>query len=85
MEWQPIETAPNDGMIVVYCPPEDAKFEFFEGEGTEMVDDPKPAFVGCAQWCEDECEFAIFSFFWPGDLSQPTHWMPIPDPPEATP
>ena len=83
MEWQPIETAPKDGVIIVYCPSEDAKFEYFEGEGEEMVDDPKPAFIGCAEWCEDECEFVIFSFHWLSYTSQPTHWMPLPPPPET--
>ena len=81
--WQPIETAPKDDMIIVYCPPEDAKFEFFEGEGAEMVDDPKPAFIGCAQWFEYDCGFGVFGIHWLGDTSQPTHWMPLPAPPAA--
>ena len=59
--WQPIETAPRDGTLVI------VRTNFVEG---------LPAFTTCcayhpdAGWCVDE-------------LREPTHWRPLPQPPEG--
>ena len=59
MTWQPIETAPKDGAIVLV---------FIGGiMGTGFWDDEVD------DW--ELCGYLIGS-------AKPTHWMPLPDPPE---
>lgn len=96
MTWQPIETAPKDGPILVYCP-----------EGVEIPERtycwPKDMtmHVLIAHWhapdrrTHDEAGwYAPFTEFDGGVYDDPscefesvrldpTHWMPLPDPPEV--
>ena len=66
MEWQPIETAPKDGTVVL------------------LAGCRKPV---AAAWLEDEIDWwhvddnkrGPFALRGPG----PTHWMPMPPPPQA--
>jgi hypothetical protein len=68
MEWQPIETAPNDGETVVlgfYRINEDCHFinpVYFDGH-----------FWLTFSYHGEGREFYV----------EPTHWMPIPEPPQA--
>ena len=56
--WQPIETAPKDGTLVLLCKANDPGWP-----------------MRCRRWQEDH---------WRGqDADEATHWMPLPDPPEA--
>lgn len=94
-EWQPIETAPKDGEVVLIARRFDADPDF---EGV-------PGGVVCAGYWEegygdgpdymgmdDGWHDLRFSEFLPGrsfgnpdyrhEGSQPTHWMPLPPPPE---
>lgn len=79
-DWQPIDTAPKDGTVILLA------------GGTwgddELADAPR---VMAARWyktnrgnycwnaCEAEAGYSIFPY------KNPTHWMPLPEPPENTP
>lgn len=71
--WFPIETAPKDGTQVLLLVPNWGKPD----QGTHCV---------VAQWSDDtddECKWVRdpgdeFSNTWP-----PTHWMPLPEPPNG--
>jgi hypothetical protein len=62
MEWQPIESAPKDGM----------PFLAYFGNGEQHVVD----IAG-----DGECRRPMDEAAW----ELPTHWMPLPEPPEKTP
>lgn len=74
-QWQPIETAPNDGTLMWLC---------------RSGDDYEPSLGWWAEAVpsDEDCEYdngmdaGWFSQggFWPGG-DQPTHWMPLPEPP----
>ena len=72
-KWQPIETAPKDGtVILLYEPDDDVKDrpQTFVG----CWDEDRPTRVYGTQWmCE---EYDAFNHY-------PTHWMELPAPPEA--
>lgn len=60
-EWQPIETAPVDGLFLVYMP-----------------DEPPHSRFHVARWHPNAKVIGhVFAF----DLTKPTHWMPLPEPP----
>lgn len=67
MKWQPIETAPKDGTDILV----------FTDRGVFEA-----AFVGDSYW-----EFAVADFHGclccSGNGDNPTHWMPLPQPPET--
>ena len=74
MNWQPIETAPKDGSIVVAG----AYMDEYAGEY-------EPIQTGRLIW---EVELARFDGRWLStDLDEalicPTHWMPLPQPPKG--
>lgn len=67
--WQLIETAPKDEAVLV---------AFVEPRPLKR---PRSSFVG-------EAEYRNGQWWWPNDYDgaidpQPTHWMPLPDPPTA--
>lgn len=63
-EWQPMETAPRDGkLILVFAPGTSDKWDGDLGSLTTV----------CA-WHPD-AGFCVC------ELREPTHWMPLPDPP----
>ena len=72
-DWQPIDTAPRDGTQVLLYVPQD-------------TDDEMPSFIAQG-WYES----GIFDRRWyeaAGECvcdPQPTHWMPLPAPPEQQP
>lgn len=59
-DWQPIETAPHDRLILVYAP----------GIPTMHL----PSITCTCMWHED-------AGFCVDELREPTHWMPLPEPP----
>ena len=93
MDWQPIETAPKDGTLILgFGPGVDG--------WTWPVGKPMPQQFSVTRWTEheieqdEEIEPGLFRKVkvkalggWRGtSLSwfTPTHWMPLPKPPEAT-
>ena len=65
-EWQPIETAPKDGRVVLCI-----------GHGSVVMIEPMQYYAsdegmdnGCWGWLEGD-----------GPRKPPTHWMPLPAPP----
>jgi len=67
-EWQPIETAPRDGTIILVYP--DINVSYW---GYTKDDDCPHGWIG--RYC-----YTVDNY----DTINPTHWMPIPDPPRAT-
>ena len=70
MEWQPIETAPKDGTSCLVV----------AGDGN----------VGEASWCGPDGWWWINTHLehWADSIDfrhgEPTHWMPLPDPPKTS-
>lgn len=70
MTWQPIETAPKDGDVLLYCP----RRGVVRGrwDTSKYAKKPRP------YWTNDrECLWGIAAT----RDDQPTHWMPLPSPP----
>lgn len=65
--WRPIETAPKDGTQILAWAP-----DFY------------PGFYGVAEWAEkqDWRPETVAGWFW-NYATRPTHWMPLPTPPQA--
>jgi hypothetical protein len=72
-EWQPIETAPKDGTAILVCS------AWTMPDGLYRVGWIADGFFDGGHWL----------FGWldldPEEYSPPTHWMPLPAPPETTP
>lgn len=69
MQWQPIETAPKDGTrLLAYWPP------VFGGDN-----------AGCATTWWVVTSSGLFGWESPWEYAdrEPTHWMPLPEPPRA--
>lgn len=75
MEWQPIETAPKDGTwIMIFCPCE----EFPTHDITHWVAkfgycDPEHSLE--TAWVDQDDAVVMRQ-------QEPTHWMPLPEPPK---
>lgn len=69
-EWQPIETAPKDGTVVIILHGNLMAIAFAdpENEGVWTLDDGHDYRPACRR-----------------ELTKPTHWMPLPSPPETRP
>ena len=65
MEWQPIETAPKDKLILGCV---DGEVRFIKYGKTSHL--PWRGFCLADQGAEDF------------DICEPTHWMPLPEPPK---
>lgn len=94
-EWQPIETAPKDGTRVLLT----ARIWAQEWNGlfdTDATDFPNATPPSCAFrqrkcgpvyegfWSEKHSETGWFSYNSYEFLKPPTHWMPLPEPPEES-
>ena len=73
-EWQPIETAPKDGVVVILGRWMD-EFGFVHGYG--HFEGRPSAFV--SGWITHGFDPVMSNL----GLASPTHWMPLPPPPEA--
>lgn len=81
MDWQPIETAPKNGTVVLIYRKIEAEYA---AEG--WAEGSKPGEMLCvweARWCEPDFSEGYWAD--PGDMGRvmddPTHWMPLPSPP----
>ncbi len=66
MNWQPISTAPKDVPLIVW-----AKFHGKESAFVAM-------FESHYGWWEVQ---GVGGYEWETDIEDPSHWMPLPDPP----
>jgi len=69
-DWQPIETAPRDGSSVIVFGPAMNKPTLGHWDAERYSRNPKPHW----EWAP------YFGVRWNRD-NQPTHWMPLPEPP----
>jgi len=82
MRWQPIESAPKDGRALLLYDPEhdDSDDGFGHALDGHWADTTGPG-VGewqAAVWCNSCTE-------WHTKAVNPTHWMPLPNPPALSP
>ncbi len=73
-EWQPIETAPKDGTIVLFWPDFDAE----DARPPHRRKDQKNRYIKMG-WTSGNGDY------WSPEmqlLNEPTHWMPLPEPPQ---
>ena len=81
-QWQPIETAPRDGTWVLIAGGRTTEDDY-NSTGV-LTTRPVTAFWSEPLW-EEDAEWAFC--FWDGDWREgylnPTHWMPLPQPPEG--
>ena len=75
--WQPIQTAPKDGTILVFGKPTALVIN-----GDTLVSFNKPA-AYTAAWDEIDDAFCVSGGSWLGPFIEPTHWMLLPEPPDA--
>jgi hypothetical protein len=71
-EWQPIETAPRDGTSVL----------LFATQNPHDMVDYKGAQVLSGYWCQLDEAWCSTGSTWTGPFYDPTHWMPLPEPPK---
>ena len=67
MTWQPIDTAPKTGWIMVTSPHWNIKHPVVECFATIVRWSPR-----LGLWLSEDG----------GDVNQPTHWQPLPEPPQ---
>jgi hypothetical protein len=68
MEWQPIESAPRDGTHIL---------GYADGEMTTVYWEPGSVGIH-PHWC-----LVVVVCWVEGDEFWPTHWMPLPKPPQT--
>lgn len=80
-EWQDIETAPKDGSAILLAWAIDA-----DGNRIDWRRESSNAgvFVQVANWRQGERDWSVYCgmIFNPTLHFDPTHWMPIPNPPK---
>lgn len=83
-EWQPIETAPDEKAVLLYCKYIDSN-ERPAGMNSKIVVGIKRGRVESSHWISDVVESDSGYY---GDvyinpiMIYPTHWMPLPKPPK---
>jgi hypothetical protein len=70
--WQPIETAPREDEVFFWIVPKIADETYVNTSGQAIISNAAP-YLHRGKWKS-----------W-GSLSKPTHWMPLPAPPMASP
>lgn len=75
--WQPIETAPKDSLILLWG--------LLQPHGDDahlyaQLDAPRRV---AGYWCEIDEAWAVAGSTWLGPWFDPTHWQPLPEPPEC--
>jgi hypothetical protein len=86
-QWQPIETAPKDGTMILIFEPFD-KEEVWPATNNKIYDEFETG-IKLVQWLEEDNVFGRWEMlregFWGSTPNrEPTHWMPLPGPPALT-
>jgi len=76
-QWQPIETAPRDGPVDVW----NGKWRTADAFWAIPTYDADDYPVGC--WCCEEWHGTYEHLYNAPIEPQPTHWMPLPEPPDV--
>ena len=79
MEWQPIETAPKDGPVLLYFAA--MQFQMIDGMRAH-VERTAVGFCDDGDVCEQGTGHSLFED-WRDPEIRPTHWMPLPEPPQT--
>lgn len=78
MTWQRIETAPKDGTrIILFVPNYHEKIWIGEYKILERFEHGRRTYL------YEGWQLGIMGSF--GDKTEPTHWMPLPEPPKENP
>ena len=76
MEWQPIETAPRDRLILLFGlldpHPDDRELYGSLDRPTRVA----------GSWCELDEAWCPMGATWTGPWFKPSYWMPLPPPPK---
>ncbi len=72
IDWEPIETAPKDRQILLFCPGEKGAQQHVGGWAQQLVTG-KEAWRFAAYWKDGEGLVCL--------LCNPTHWQELPAPP----
>lgn len=72
MDWLPIETAPKDEPVLLFG---------MTVPGSKMVRFKKPV-VFSGYWSDIDGIWCAHGSHWNGPFFEPTHWMPLPEPPK---
>ena len=75
-QWQPVETAPKDRVILIYGKPSNL---ILDGNFLTVF---HRAAIFTAEWDDIDASFVLSGGSWLGPFVNPTHWMPLPDPPK---
>ena len=84
MTWQPIETAPKDGAILVFFGNLQIPRYVTMNPNRVQAEVIEVAFCDDGDVCEAGTGHSMFEP-WRGLEGKPTHWMPLPLAPEAKP
>ena len=76
VEWQEIETAPKDGTTILIV----GKPDNLVVNGDTLTSFKQSA-IYTAAWDEIDAAFCLSGGSWLGPFVDPTHWMPLPEPP----
>jgi len=82
-DWQPIEIAPKDGTKIIL-------WGYWAGEIYGPRDEPKFLGVGHIR-SDDTLDYEDEGYLWTMDMNEcygrwakPSHWMPLPEPPQLS-
>ena len=76
MTWQPIETAPKDGTAILVWNGPNIGFYTHKGDmGVAIWREQALPGKDRMRWCAQDCCDGVTTY-------EPTHWMPLPDPPK---
>lgn len=76
-EWQPIETAPKDGTrVLVY-----GTYQWEDYLDRQQTGAVTAYYIAADFWDDEDIGWVLISTNPYRDRAQPTHWMPLPEPP----
>lgn len=80
-QWQPIETAPKDGTVVLVTNGKESSFASWltEDDIQDLDFEDDDLTEGFYEATDHHKHYDVFYF----KFDQPTHWMPLPNPPEV--